>query len=242
MISRFTDPLISILYPQSCLSCGGQVEHVSDGAACRACWEATTVFAGSDPLCEKCGLPLDSMVRNRSLNCGQCGDHQYDRAFAAGIYEKAFRASVLHSKQEPHISRTAAVHLLAAFDRVHCDARLLIVPVPLSRQRQLERGFNQAVVLARIVAKHARLPLDDQSLTRVRDTPMHRAAMDAKAREATVTDVFAVKRPRLINGRDILLIEDLMTSGATVSHCARALKKNGAGRVFVLTLARAVLN
>lgn len=241
MISRFTDPLISILYPRSCGSCGAQVERTSDGAACRACWEATTIFRGRETLCAKCGLPVNSVTKESPRTCRECEEHHYDRAVSAGVYEKALLASVLQLKRDPHVSSTAAAHFRCAFDRIGLPGGVLLVPVPLSPQRRLERGFNQARVLASVISKHARLAVDSHSLARIHDTPMHRAAMDAKARDKTVAGVFAVERPRLIVGRDILLIDDLMTSGATVSHCARVLKKNGAGKVIVLTLARAVL-
>ena len=241
MISRLADPLISLFYPAFCGSCGAAVERVADGAACRECWEATPIFGEIDPpLCEKCGLPLESLSVGTSPNCRKCNEHSYDRAFAAGVYEKALLASVLHLKSSPYIPQTAVGHLLDAFDRMQNSADLLVVPVPLSRQRRLERGFNQAEVLAKAISRHTGLSFDDLSLVRIRDTPMHRAAMDTKAREMTVANIFGVARPRLIGGRDILLVDDLMTSGATVSQCARVLKKNGAGRVLVLTLARAV--
>lgn len=240
MISRFTDSLISILYPRTCGSCDALVERLSDGAACRSCWETTRIFTDSEPLCSKCGLPLELVTEDPPQNCRECVEHHYDRAFSAGVYEKALQASTLQLKHDPHVSRTAASHLSKVFDRTGCRADTLIIPVPLSRKRELERGFNQAAVLARSVSRYARLRLDERTLERIRDTPMHRAAMDNKARDATVADAFAVTRPRLISGRDILLIDDLMTSGATVSHCARVLKKNGAAKVVVLTLARAV--
>ncbi len=240
MLSRITDPLISLLYPSFCGSCGAAVERAADGSACRACWESTRIFGSDDPLCEKCGLLLESVHVGASPACHNCADHSYDRAFAVGVYEKALAATVVQLKRQPHLPSTAGAHLRDAFDRMGESSDLLIVPVPLSRQRRLERGFNQAEVLAKVVSRHSGFKVDDRSLTRIRDTPMHRAAMDNKAREITVSNVFAITRPRLISGRNILLIDDLMTSGATVSRCAGVLKKNGAGKVVVLNLARAV--
>ena len=238
MISRFTDPIVSVLYPQFCGSCGSTVERVADGAACRACWESTRLFGNADPLCQKCGLPLDSASNETLSNCSGCADHHYDRAFAAGVYEKAMLASVLQLKREPCISQTASSYLIQAFERIEITP--LIIPVPLSRRRRLERGFNQAAVLAKAVARRSGLRMDEYSLARSSDTPMHRAAMDSKAREATVAKAFEVVRPGLVRGQHILLVDDLLTSGATVSQCARVLKKSGADKVIVLTLARAV--
>lgn len=102
----------------------------------------------------------------------------------------------------------------------------------------LERGFNQAQVLAEFISKQTGIPLDEQSLIRKLDTPMHRAAMDEKARAISVKNVFEAARPKLISGKRVLLIDDVFTSGATVSSCAQELKRNGAEKVYVFTLAR----
>ena len=240
MLSFLTDPLLTLIYPQQCGSCGHLVEKAFEGAACRACWTATKIFAPSDPICSKCGAPLPS-ISDRSVSaCNQCDDDHYDTARSAGVYEKALSASVLRLKQEDHVPGAIGQLLRIAFDSMPLPKDLTIVPVPLSKQRLLERGFNQAKLLARAIAQHSRRPLDEFSLARKQDTPMHRAAMDRKAREASVRNVFHVVRPSLIRGRNILLVDDLMTSGSTVSYCAKALKRSGAGEVHVLTLARAV--
>jgi competence protein ComFC len=103
----------------------------------------------------------------------------------------------------------------------------------------LERGFNQAEVLTQFLSKKTSIEADDKSLVREIHTPMHRAAMDKKAREATVKNAFAVTRKHFIESKKILLIDDVFTSGATVSSCAKVLKKNGAAKVYVMTIARA---
>jgi predicted amidophosphoribosyltransferase len=90
-----------------------------------------------------------------------------------------------------------------------------------------------------MISRHAALPLDEKSLIRTKHTLMHRAGMDSKARGQTVKNAFKVVRPRLIEGRSILLVDDVFTSGETASICAKLLKKSGASTVNVLTLARA---
>ncbi|MBA3352333.1 MAG: ComF family protein [Blastocatellia bacterium] len=115
----------------------------------------------------------------------------------------------------------------------------IVIPVPLSARRQQERGFNQAAVIATVIARSGNLLLDENSLVRKIHTPMHRAGMDRKARAMTVKKAFEVVRPKLIEGRDTLLVDDVLTSGETASICARVLKKSGAATVSVLTIARA---
>ena len=138
----------------------------------------------------------------------------------------------------PKRPRSIIEAALGRADLTHIDR---IVPVPLAKERQIERGFNQAEIIGAIASRIARIPLDHLSLARSLHTPIHRIGMDQRARELTVQNAFEVVRPKLIKGRAILLVDDVLTSGATASYCAKALKKNGASRVDVFTLARAVM-
>jgi len=113
-----------------------------------------------------------------------------------------------------------------------------IVPVPLHPEREKARGFNQAALLARELSKATLLPLDEVSLVRTHHTNRHRAGMDWKGRRETVAEAYRVIYPALIAGERILLIDDVFTTGATVSSCAKTLFDGGAAEVFVLTLAR----
>ncbi|MGI8788803.1 MAG: ComF family protein, partial [Pyrinomonadaceae bacterium] len=162
----------------------------------------------------------------------------YDTARAVGIYEHALAASILDLKREPFIARHLRKLFIERFQNSDFQDATLIVPVPLSKKRTLERGFNQAAVLSKILARKINIKLDEQSLVRRTHTPMHRAGMDGKARAKSVADAFEVKRPKFIEGENILLIDDVFTSGATVSACAKSLKESGANKVYVFTLAR----
>jgi competence protein ComFC len=240
MLQALADSLLSIVYPQVCRVCKHGVEKHFDGVACSACWDATTIFNGSETLCSKCGAFLDPFGGPAETLCQTCGDHAYDTAAAVGIYEKALVASILHLKKEPFVSKRLRNLLLRSFQNGGLVASTVVIPVPLSRKRLHERGFNQAEVIGRILAKEFGVRLDSASLARTTHTPVHRAAMDRKAREATVSKAFEVVRPKLVEGERILLVDDVLTSGSTASQCAAVLKKNGAEWVGVLTLARAV--
>lgn len=111
--------------------------------------------------------------------------------------------------------------------------------MPLHAKRVRARGFNQASVIAHGLSKSLGMPLDDVSLVRVSATEKYRAGMDAKGRQDTVSGAFEVRYPRLVENEEILLIDDVFTTGATVSACAETLLAAGAKSVFVLTLARA---
>jgi ComF family protein len=145
---------------------------------------------------------------------------------------------VLSLKREPYIATKLTDLMIATQQREPLDSATRIVPVPLHPKRQRERGFNQATELGRALALKTGLALDEGSLVRKIHTERHRAGMDAQTRRESVEDAFEVKRPRLVSGESILLIDDVFTTGATVSACASALKAAGASEVFVLTVAR----
>jgi ComF family protein len=219
--------------------CGHSVENSADGVACRKCWQKTRIFSGGETLCAKCSAFLQAKPSVHQTYCHKCDEHFYDAARSIGLYENALAASVIHLKREPFIPKTLKELFISAFENSPFRDSTLIIPVPLSKKRFIEREFNQAEVLAEILAPAFDLKIDKQSLARKIHTPMHRAAMDRRARELTVENAFEVTRPKLVKGERILLVDDVFTSGATSSFCAKALKKKGADKVYVLTIARA---
>ena len=230
--------MLAVAYPQACRSCGNSVEQFADGVACGDCWQATKIYSGAETLCAKCGAFQTAKSSNYQTFCHRCDLHCYDAAAAVGVYGHALTGSIIHLKREPFVAGRLKKLLIARFENSAFGAVELIIPVPLSKKRLLERGYNQAAVLSKILARQTKINLDEQSLVRRLDTPMHRVGMDEKARIKSVKDAFEVKRPKLIAGKTILLVDDVFTSGATVSNCAETLKRSGAKAVFVLTLAK----
>ena len=239
------DAALALVYPERCAVCEASVEKRFDGVACAMCWRATQLFSGEELLCAKCGavlqnaLPQSQKSRKIETQCRRCSDESFTAARACGVYEKALRASVLALKRKPYVAPRLARMLRDAQRRAPLDTATRIMPVPLHRERERERSFNQAAMLGRALAAQTNLVCDEWSLTRTLHTVRHRAGMDASARRETVEGAFEVQRPRLIAGERILLIDDVFTTGATVSSCASVLKAAGADEVFVLTLARA---
>lgn len=240
---KLADAALALLYPQACAVCGlASVEARADVPACAACWGETRIFSGEETLCWKCGAPSAGEVareKRREVRCRRCEDESFEAARAVGPYEGALRAAVLALKHEPHVAPRLSQLLFEAQRRPPLDAATRILPVPLHPQRLRERGFNQAALLSRALAARTRLPLDEWSLVRTAYTQRHRAGMDARARRETVERAFAVARPRLVEGESVLLVDDVFTTGATLSACAAALAAAGARRVFALTIARA---
>jgi ComF family protein len=235
------DSLLALVYPQACAVCGGSVESRALGAVCEKCWQHTNIFSGAEILCWKCGLPSTGTVpeeKREEVRCRRCEQDSFTAARACGVYEGALRASVLLLKREPHICRKLSELLLKSQQQYPLSGATRIVPVPLHPEREQARGFNQAALLGRELSRAASLPLDEISLVRTHHTNRHRAGMDAKARRETVADAFRVTYPALIAGERILLVDDVFTTGATVSSCAQTLLDAGAAEVFVLTIAR----
>lgn len=240
MLQKVFDSLFALAYPQACCGCRRSVENLADGFACRDCWEKTRVFSGREIICAKCGAYLRDSAAPVETFCRRCDEQFYDQARAVGIYENALAASILHLKSEPFVARRLQKLFIAAYYHAAFNDANLIIPVPLSKKRRIERGFNQAEILAAILAKETKINTDEKSLARSLHTPMHRAAMDEKARAATVENAFEIKRREFIKNATVLLIDDIFTSGATASSCARVLKQSGAKKVYVLTVARTI--
>ena len=237
------DAFLTLAYPQPCTICGYSVEHQKFGVVCEACWNATRIFTGAETICWKCGVP--AIVEAISftpdqVRCRRCDLQAFTAARAIGLYEGALRESVLLLKRQPHVSQHLEALFTIAAQRVPVNNATRIIPVPLHGKKMKTRGFNQASILALSLSKSLQLPLDEIGLLRVAGTEKYRAGLDAKGRHDTVAGAFEVRHRRLIADENILLIDDVFTTGATVSACAEALTQVGAKTVCVLTIARAI--
>ncbi len=228
---------LNTVLPARCLVCRVSIEE--GGALCGPCWSRLT-FLGP-PLCRCCGHPFEHAVPGDPL-CGACLRRRpaYDRARAALLYDEASRPLILGFKHadETHAAPAfgrwmarAGTELLAAAD--------LVVPVPLHRWRLFARRYNQAALLARALARETGLAVAVDLLVRHRKTPPQGRLAPA-LRWRNVRGAFAVRRRwrGKIAGRRVLLVDDVLTTGATAEACAATLKYAGAGAVDVLALAR----
>jgi len=245
LTSHIYDAALALVYPQACAVCGAGVESRKDGVACAACWRATRVFGETDVLCWKCGALSVGRVsdsKRESVRCRVCDEDAFTAARAIGFYDGALRASVLALKREPGVAHRLAGLMFQALQQRPINQTNLIIPVPLHPERERERGFNQAALIARELARMSNLPIDEHCVGRRVHTERHRSGMDGRARRESVANAFDVRRTDSIAGQSVLLIDDVFTTGATVSACAAALKNAGAKEVFVLTVARARTN
>lgn len=238
----FGDALLALAYPQVCSICGASVEERKFGVTCEECWIKAPVFDGTETLCWKCGLraPGEVLPELRvHVRCHRCDSYDFTAARAVGLYKGALREAVLRLKRQPHVAQHVEMLLAKAARSEPLNECSRIIPVPLHPKRLRARGFNQALVLAQALSRRVQIPLDEVSLLRVSASEKYRAGLDVKGRCDTVAGAFEVAYPRMIAGEQILLVDDVFTTGATVSACAEVLVAAGAKAVFVLTLARA---
>ena len=231
--------MLDILLPPQCLACGSLVE--SQGVLCPSCWDGID-FLG-DPCCAACGLPFEFEAFADAL-CGAClrQPPPYRRARSVFAYDDASRNLVLAFK---HGDRTDAAPaygrwLARAGGELIGDTDV-IVPVPLHWMRLFKRKYNQAALLAWALGGLVGRPVAPNHLIRRRRTPSQ-GTLSPSARRKNVAGAFVLKSSgkAAFSGKRVLLIDDVLTTGATAAACARALLKGGAASVDVLTLARVV--
>ena len=236
---RLGRALLDLVLPPRCVACGEQV--ADPHALCPACWSRVEFIAA--PFCATCGLPLahDPGPGGRCAAC-LARPPRYERARAVFRYGPESRGMILSFK---HADRTDAAVAFAAWMARAGSALLedadIVAPVPLHYRRLVWRRYNQAAMLALRLGRSAGRPVAVDLLQRLRATPSQ-AGLGARERRRNMAGAVSVN-PRHagdLKGKRVLLIDDVLTTGATVGACARALRRAGAGAVDVLTLARVV--
>jgi len=234
----------NFLYPPRCAVCGDRFDLAAAHRVCRPCLARVERIA--HPICSICGAPMESSMRDYE-ECAACADRHPHFASARSVAR--YRPSAESDRRSlPSLIRRHKYGLdqslqraLAEFlgDELPYSANDfdIVVPVPLHPRRLWWRGFNQAALLAVTISRRAGKPVDMRSLTRTKMTTPQ-TSQDHDARRRNVRRAFAIARPARIRAKRVLLVDDVMTTGATVDECARVLMASGAARVDVLTLAR----
>lgn len=224
-----------LIVPPVCLDCRAALSD--HHALCAQCWRDIAFIRA--PLCERLGIPLPFDTGGPTVSAAALASPpDYDRARAAthfaGTARRLIHGLKFSDRQEVRV--LLGSWMLSAAHELLGDTHL-IVPVPLSRRRLFWRKFNQAAVLAHAIGRRSGLPVATAVLRRRRAT-RPQVGLTRAQRRANVEGAFAVSKRRraLIEGHNILLIDDVITTGATVNACARALKRAGAARVDVLAV------
>ncbi len=226
------------IVPPACLAC--QRRLGSHDALCATCWRQVSFIR--HPLCDKLGIPLPFDPGGIAISAAAAAHPPlYDRVRAVAAYDGIMRDLVHHLKYyDRHDARRLLGRWLTEAGRELLADAHLIVPVPLNRFRLLSRRFNQAAILGHEISRLTGVAGDPGALVRVKRTPSQVGLTHAE-RQRNVRAAFAVPQrrseARYLAGKNIVLIDDVITSGATAEACARALRRAGAARIDVLAVA-----
>ena len=232
--------VVDIAYPPRCPSCREYVG--ADGNFCGPCFNRLRVIEA--PLCQCCGIPFVIAMEDEHLLCPECLDEkpEFDSVRAALVYDTISGPLVTSLKfNDQWAGLTRYTHMMLRLGRPLMKEADMLVPVPLHWRRLTKRKFNQSALLAYGISRHVELPCVPEMLRRVVHTkPQMR--LDRATRLKSVKNAFAVPESMrdLLQGKIVVLVDDVVTTGATVNACARVLKQAGAKEVRVIALARAV--
>ena len=231
---------INTIFPPRCFLC---IEMIGEaGHICMDCWQDLRFITA--PQCHCCGHPFEYELPGEAL-CGACiqDEPPYDMARAVLCYDDASRKLVTRFKfgDMLHPAKTLASWMARAGKECLQDADY-IIPVPLHHIRLVRRRYNQAAILAAAISKQSGVPLLVDAMTRTRHTTPQ-SGLSRRQRKINVRGAFNInpRQLNLLKNKRILLVDDVMTTGATLEACTKALKKAGAAEVRVLTLARTLL-
>ncbi len=247
-VSAAADGLFAVLFPSSCRFCALPLTHLTRVPVCDACLDKIHAIEG--PVCSACGERVTNLrpsERDGQPLCFTCSQAEpaFTRAAAYGSYDEGMR-ELIHLLKYEHVRPAASllgrmlgeviVELSPGF-----EGEPVVIPVPLHISKFRERGFNQSEAIARAALKQHPAGLmakpNVSALVRQKNTASQTGMTPAQRRE-NMRGTFAVTRPGDVRDRDVLLVDDVMTTGATASECARTLRRAGAKRVFVATVAR----
>ncbi len=242
MITRFArwfgGSLVSLCFPAHCGVCRDSTE--AGVHLCEAC--AEEVERIQPPYCAKCSSPFQGAITQEFV-CSNCKERElhFECAISCYVSSGPVRDFVHGFKYlgHTHLAKTLAAWLAEALDDPRMMAKPFdaLVPVPLHHVRQREREFNQAEVLARLIAEKAGRPVWN-ALKRTRKTPTQ-TRLDRSERMENLRGAFKVRSPAQVKGKDLVIVDDVFTTGSTVEECSRVLLKAGAASVRVITVARA---
>lgn len=233
-LGRVLDPVLALVFPSVCPACKAAVDHPREGPLCAACWGL--VASAPRRRC-RCGRRLGD-----ASTCGRCrrGLEPLAAGLSLGPFDGPLRAAIHELKY--HGKRRVARRLAEALigvpgSRALLSADAVLVPVPLHPRRERERAFNQAERLSAAMAEALGLRHEPRALVRRLDT-RSQTGLSAHERRGNVLQAFAVRRRSAVAGRPVVLVDDVMTTGATVRACARVLREAGAAEVRVVVAAR----
>lgn len=225
MLEKVIHTALDILFPQNCLGCGEE-----NTIACEAC------LAGSRALCDRCFFCLSpvSLIPGICANCKE--KYPLEKLVWVFSYRTPLMREVIRAfkyRKRHSAARELGLYIREALVKNPTKEELWVIPIPLYRKRERARGFNQALLLA----QHLEYTIIENALVKIRETPPQAQAKSRQERFEQIKGAFGVMRPDFVASKNILLIDDVATTGATILEAARVLKEAGAKTVSAAVLA-----
>jgi ComF family protein len=232
-----------VIFPPQCLGCAEILHPFTGQIFCPVCSDKIKLVTG--PLCSICGTTFSDSPASSHL-CGDCLENKTFFSYARSVfcYETFILKAIHQFKYRRNISvgETLASFMAGfSFPDIDFTDYSLIIPVPLHIKRLRERGFNQSLILARAIEKQRQVPVNFSLLKRRKFT-LTQAGSKRDERKKNIRDAFEVTDRKKIAGKNVILIDDVYTTGATINECAKTMISAGAQKVAVLTLARVLPN
>ncbi len=234
-LSSIKEFILDLLFPKFCISCGKEGSYL-----CQDCFSLIDILERQYcPFCPQPKVVLDGKTcnfckRSKSLNGLYC---------AASYNNFIVKKLINQFKYEPYIkelskplSSLIVTHLIN-LDKVENFQDYILVPIPLHKKKLKKRGFNQASEIAKELSENLKIPVFNDALIKTKQTPAQ-VELKKEEREENIKGVFLCRKPELVMGKKILLIDDILTTGSTIEQCARLLKKAGAKEVWGVVVAR----
>ena len=246
VIEYIIEGLYNFVFPLDCKICEKPIRCSNGYSICENCFK--TIELIEHPYCIKCGKPLlltDFFKQNGKILCLDCKRKKYSFEFcrSIGIYDKVLKKCIHlfkyygEKKLAKPLGKLMVDYLLRNNEfKKKVD---LIIPVPLHKDNLRKRGFNQSGLLSKIIGDYFSIPVGESVLIK-KKTTLFQVNLSKKEREKNILKAFSVERPEEINGKNILILDDVFTTGTTVEECAKELIKSRANNIFVLTLARTI--
>lgn len=233
---------INLIYPLSCLLCKVRLNPLADKPLCEGCWDKIELIL--PPFCRVCGRHLPAKDQSQALTCRDCQTSSYFFSTARAVcrYDGIIKECIHLFKYKSKLSLEKPLgKLMRDFAHNLLDMKKIdiLLPVPLHSTKLRQRQFNQAKLLGRDLAQAFSKELQAQLLIKIKPGPAQ-ANLTRRERLENVRETFKVKNVKAVKDKNILLVDDVLTTGATANECARVLLEAGTKRVDVLTLARSM--
>ncbi len=234
--------LLDILYPRHCFACDNSLHEERSTYICVSCLEK--IKKTKVRRCAKCGFELGPGITTSHIGCPECENInlKFEKSFFVSDNKAPIKNLIYQFKYKKHMCLAEPLgHLLIKLlsQEIICEIDV-IVPVPLHWKKKQKSGFNQSILMAKKICRNLSLPISVNNLHRVKNT-LSQTQLSRLQRQKNVYGAFKVKNPEKFNKKNVLLVDDVLTTGTTASECAKSLKDAGVNKVLLIALARSKL-